>query len=480
MGPGADIDPNTGRCPEAAKPSDQAGISGVYRTPGFRAADWSVELKLTQTGSVVQARGRTYFMGSWRAWTGQGRVKGDWISIDYDMSAQRSLGWQDGRLELTVMEGGKGLTGFFRSRDGQWTAPLMVTRYGSPAGQPPKPGTGNTGQGQATGTGGHAVGAGAASTPSATAERVYFRDDFNDLSNWEGTAGRRMLKPGVVRISSTNHTTFQLKRQIPVENVVVEWRGAGHAHGFHGNLGPYLFNIGGWGNSGCGVRGPGAPFKRINKRNIYKRGAFQIWKIVVSGGRFAVYVDNRLIFEWKIPQHSPKSHGILNFTSYHGDLDIDWIKVYSAPAQGGNAAGTPAPIVGAPGTSTPTASAPAGTNLTLGGQAFQTSLGWNGFPHYAIDGNTSGNYNHKSVTHTLAEPGAWWMVDLGAVYNIGSVRLWNRTDCCGERLSNFQLLVSENAIASDDPRAARGRYVRVQLMGKNYLSLAEVEVFGGS
>ena len=123
----------------------------------------------------------------------------------------------------------------------------------------------------------------------------------------------------------------------------------------------------------------------------------------------------------------------------------------------------------------------------------------------ANDGNTDGDWRNGSVTHTELNTNAWWQVDLGSIKTIDNVLIWNRTDCCAERLSPFFVLVSDVPFLSDDLDTARnqpgvtsyqitetpvptqqvtvnrsGRYVRVQLAGANYLSLAEVEVYGAN
>ncbi|MBP7689261.1 MAG: discoidin domain-containing protein, partial [Thermoflexales bacterium] len=102
----------------------------------------------------------------------------------------------------------------------------------------------------------------------------------------------------------------------------------------------------------------------------------------------------------------------------------------------------------------------------------------------------------------------WWQVDLGAVISLTQIVLWNRTDCCSDRLSNFRVFVSTDPFTSTDPVQTQaqpgvwtysnagavgatlpistlqnsmpitGRYVRVQLLGTNYLHLREVQVFG--
>jgi hypothetical protein len=142
-------------------------------------------------------------------------------------------------------------------------------------------------------------------------------------------------------------------------------------------------------------------------------------------------------------------------------------------------------------------------NLARGKQARQSSTGYGGDAGRAVDGNTSGDISANSVSLTNNQPQDWWEVDLGAIYNIGLIKIWNRTDCCSERLSNFYVMVSEKPFSSsnvNDSLAqpgiwsshnsgtagrtteikvnAQGRYVRIQLAGTNWLQLAEVEVFG--
>ncbi|MGB0386541.1 MAG: lamin tail domain-containing protein [Ardenticatenaceae bacterium] len=156
---------------------------------------------------------------------------------------------------------------------------------------------------------------------------------------------------------------------------------------------------------------------------------------------------------------------------------------------------------------TPTHPAPVGDlgNVALGKVATQSSTGFGGVPSRAVDGNPDGVYNNGSVTHTNNEANAWWEVDLGLAYPITEIKLYNRTDCCSHRLSNYYLIVSDAPFASQqlndtlnqpgvssyhNPGQAAavetvsvnrsGRYVRVQLAGSNPLSLAEVEVFAAN
>ncbi len=122
----------------------------------------------------------------------------------------------------------------------------------------------------------------------------------------------------------------------------------------------------------------------------------------------------------------------------------------------------------------------------------------------AVDGITDGNFwLTLSVMNTEWVRNAWWEVDLGAVYQIEQINLWNRTDCCVEFAQNYHVLISEEPFGSTSlqatltqdgvsnffqvdtvgypteiPMEVTGRYVRVQLAGMSFLSLAEIEILG--
>ena len=68
------------------------------------------------------------------------------------------------------------------------------------------------------------------------------------------------------------------------------------------------------------------------------------------------------------------------------------------------------------------------------GKATQSSVDYGGEPKRAIDGNTSQNYNDGSVTHTKSETDPWWQLELADVKDIGRIKIYNRGDCCGDRL----------------------------------------------
>ena len=121
----------------------------------------------------------------------------------------------------------------------------------------------------------------------------------------------------------------------------------------------------------------------------------------------------------------------------------------------------------------------------------------------AIDGNTDGVLANGSLAATGTEANAWWEVDLAGQKTVHAVRLWNRTDCCADRLANYHVLLSATpmtgrtlaqlladaavrrvSVPGTSGRlttldfAGSGRYLRVQLAGTNNLQLADVEVYG--
>jgi hypothetical protein len=142
------------------------------------------------------------------------------------------------------------------------------------------------------------------------------------------------------------------------------------------------------------------------------------------------------------------------------------------------------------------------TNLALNRTASQSS----DYPAPGYTADKAVNGNLTDVMHTQLESQPWWQVDLGSVQMLNSIKLWNRVDCCQERLSNFYVFVSNTpfqytTVTQTQSQAGvasyytagqagasvnismnpnqTGRYVRVQLAGSNFLSLAEVQVWGG-
>ncbi len=142
-------------------------------------------------------------------------------------------------------------------------------------------------------------------------------------------------------------------------------------------------------------------------------------------------------------------------------------------------------------------------NIALAGTASQSS-NYNGasLASNAIDGNTDGNYNNGSVSHTQSGAQNWLQIDLGSVQEIKQIDVYNRTDCCASRLSDFHVVVSDVPFTSNNLRHAlaqegvgehfhqgaastverftinrTGRYVRIQQANSEPLHLAEVQVW---
>ncbi|WP_425420440.1 discoidin domain-containing protein [Phaeodactylibacter xiamenensis] len=100
------------------------------------------------------------------------------------------------------------------------------------------------------------------------------------------------------------------------------------------------------------------------------------------------------------------------------------------------------------------------------------------------------------LQHTNNDTNPWWEVDLQGHYEIASIRLYNRTNCCPERLNDFTILVSDTPFTGNAggttfiakqsaPKViesysgkARGRYVRFFTDQTNYMSIPEIEIFG--
>jgi len=145
-------------------------------------------------------------------------------------------------------------------------------------------------------------------------------------------------------------------------------------------------------------------------------------------------------------------------------------------------------------------------NIARGKSTQQSTTNASAVSALAVDGNVNGSYSVGSVSHTaegLAEQ--WWQVDLGGnASRIKEIKIYNRTDCCGSRLSNYYIFISDTPFERETvagtlaqpgvsaffqaaqagspttiPIDKPGRYVRVQLsQGTLPLAIAELEVYG--
>jgi len=146
-----------------------------------------------------------------------------------------------------------------------------------------------------------------------------------------------------------------------------------------------------------------------------------------------------------------------------------------------------------------------GQNLALLRPTSQSSVRHGAVSSRAVDGNTDGDFSHQSCTHTDdSEP--WLGVDLGATHDISSVVVYNRVDCCSDRLTPLTVVVSDEGFSSaidyytldtysfcasmsgsasyantlSCAAGARGRYVYLYLPVSKPIALTvcELEVFG--
>lgn len=126
--------------------------------------------------------------------------------------------------------------------------------------------------------------------------------------------------------------------------------------------------------------------------------------------------------------------------------------------------------------------------VSVGMPASQTTEGWGGEARKAVDGKTDGIYDDQSCTHTEKKANNWWKVDLQAEYFVSKVIVWNRVDCCSERLAGFTVSLccptieckgeSGGLETAVDCHHEKGRYVQVTLARDDFLTLCEVQVFG--
>ena len=149
-----------------------------------------------------------------------------------------------------------------------------------------------------------------------------------------------------------------------------------------------------------------------------------------------------------------------------------------------------------------------GENVAMRGRAKQSSTSHEAVAKLAIDGNTSGTFDHKTVTHTKNpdDKSPWWEVELAEPTALTQVVLWNRLEV-PERLSAFRVLALDServTLFEEDfftnnkgyPKPNEGFAVPVETDGKvsvvriellqisnraePILSMAEVQVFSRS
>lgn len=142
---------------------------------------------------------------------------------------------------------------------------------------------------------------------------------------------------------------------------------------------------------------------------------------------------------------------------------------------------------------------PVGENIALNKPSKQSSD--YSVQYYPASKANDGRQGGANFSHTLGENYPYWQVDLGAVYDVSSVEVVNRYDCCGARLKNYKIFITPieaksysdasaytnttamtNASVQTIPVKATGRYVRIWCDNsqetEKYLNISEVKVLG--
>jgi len=118
----------------------------------------------------------------------------------------------------------------------------------------------------------------------------------------------------------------------------------------------------------------------------------------------------------------------------------------------------------------------------------QSSVSHGGDAVKAVDGNNSGQWSSRSCACTTNRGNNWWSVGLNSTKSVSSVVIYNRLDCCQQRIDGAKVYVGDVECGEVAYVANVSKY-RVQCNGAvgsdvkitlndEYLTLCEVEVFG--
>ncbi|XP_078358616.1 uncharacterized protein LOC144643290 isoform X2 [Oculina patagonica] len=130
---------------------------------------------------------------------------------------------------------------------------------------------------------------------------------------------------------------------------------------------------------------------------------------------------------------------------------------------------------------------------------YMTSTVRTSYSEYAVDGKKGTDFFRDKCTHTYNTTDPWWRVDLDELLPVSEVYILNRGDCCGDRLSGFEIRVgnevaeggSTNQLCASNLSVPQGkgkffrcnstlygRYVYIRIPKRaEYLALCEVEVY---
>ena len=77
-----------------------------------------------------------------------------------------------------------------------------------------------------------------------------------------------------------------------------------------------------------------------------------------------------------------------------------------------------------------------GVNVALNKPVIATSKSHGRNPNLLTNGNTNGNWNSGNVFHTQNTKSNIILIDLENKFDIDEIRIFNRSDCCEDRLNN--------------------------------------------
>ncbi|KAA0722795.1 Fucolectin-1 Precursor [Triplophysa tibetana] len=139
-----------------------------------------------------------------------------------------------------------------------------------------------------------------------------------------------------------------------------------------------------------------------------------------------------------------------------------------------------------------------GDNVAFKGTATQSSIYSANVAQYAIDGKRYGSGEAEYCSVTLSDSNPWWRLDLLDEYEIKTVIITARSDCCADQTNGAEIRIGNSVEnnGNNNPICAvtsgfltgytfsytchemEGRYVNVVMTGfTNHLSLCEVEVY---
>ncbi|KAH3702871.1 hypothetical protein DPMN_077898 [Dreissena polymorpha] len=209
------------------------------------------------------------------------------------------------------------------------------------------------------------------------------------------------------------------------------------------------------------------------KHGLYKASVFSGFWMSWSGGNIKVgnetKIGRNVFMEVRTSDFIPETFSIGTPTGFGGEWKVpkEQSTVTSAPS---STAVTPDDRV----------------NLAFDKRANQISTAHDGGAAKAVDGCTDGTYYNYCCTHTEIEDGPWWEVDLGGDFPIKEIVVYNRKDCCSERLDGFVTRISSVNGSTNDAdivykedsqedvpyvtripaQGLRGRFVQVSIPNK--------------